>query len=95
MRYPPRSSYGSKASGSLYYIPGGFCLPAQPSAPNYDVVPDLVGGTLARSAGVKGSSTSSLPFIQGLFRTLVEIMRGGKVEVSSIAGPGDRTALVQ
>lgn len=42
MRYIPRSSCGSTASGPMYYIPGGFCVPAQPSAPEHDVVPDLV-----------------------------------------------------
>jgi len=55
MRYIPSSSYGSKASGSLYHIPGGFCLTVQPSAPDHDVVPDLPAsdGTVTQ---VKSSS---------------------------------------
>ena len=45
MRHIPRSSYGSKVPRSTYYIPGGFCLPAQPPIPDHDVVPDLGAGS--------------------------------------------------
>jgi hypothetical protein len=45
MRHSPASSHGSRAYDPPYYVPGGFCLPAQSAAPDYDVVPDLSART--------------------------------------------------
>jgi hypothetical protein len=41
MRRPPASNHRSRAYDPPYYVPGGFCLPVQSAASDYDVVPDL------------------------------------------------------
>ena len=45
MQRPPASSHRSRTYDPPYYVPGGFCLPAQSPAPDYDVVPDLSART--------------------------------------------------
>ena len=41
MRRPSASSHQSMAYDPLFYVPGGFCIPVQLAASDYDVVPDL------------------------------------------------------
>ena len=93
MRYTPRSSYGSKASGPMYYIPGGFCLPAQPSAPDYDVVPDLVTRPGA-AAPVKstGRFTALLQAGRAVFGRLFASSSQSKTEARSSAAPRNGAA---
>ena len=47
MRRFPASSHRSKDYDPPYHVPGGFCLPVQSPAPDYDVVPDLSARTAA------------------------------------------------
>ena len=45
MRRPPASSHQSRVYDPPCYVPGGFCLPVQSPAPDYDVVLDLSART--------------------------------------------------
>ena len=71
MRLPPASSHRSRAYEPPYYVPGGFCLPAQSPAPDYDVVPDLSART---DAPLPRTSASRLAAILRAGYSLVAIL---------------------
>ena len=91
MRRPPASSHRSRVYDPPYYAPGGFCLPVQSPAPDYDVIPDLSART---DTLPPRKSPSGLAVVlragYSLIATVIAVARKSRTEratVSRHAGP--------